>query len=164
MFSLLDVGGETWGHVTLFSSFSYTEYEVRLGPVYFYKPIKAVFFPFQWSSACLSLDSIASKVRVVVDGQLLGEEEYKREEKRYMSAKFSLHLGYGSMIYEESRIKIANLNVFNSSLSLERMIRMTRAGEEECGAPGDLVSWETAEWTLHSQAKLIGVKSPGLHG
>ena len=37
------------------------------------------------------------------------------------------------------------------------MVGLTRAGEEECGAPGDLVSWEEAEWTLHSQAKLIEV-------
>ena len=54
-------------------------------------------------------------------------------------------------------MKIAHLNVFNSPLSVERMVGLTRAGEEECGAPGDLVSWEKAEWTLHSQAKVIEV-------
>ena len=37
------------------------------------------------------------------------------------------------------------------------MIAQTTAGEEECGAPGDLVNWEEAEWTLHSQAKVIEV-------
>ena len=47
--------------------------------------------------------------------------------------------------------------MFNSSLSVERMGGLTRAGVEECGAPGDLVSWEEAEWTLHSQAKVIEV-------
>ena len=47
--------------------------------------------------------------------------------------------------------------MFNSSLSVERMVGLTRAGEEECGAAGDLVSWEEAEWTLHSQAKVIEV-------
>merc|ERR1711989_232478 len=54
-------------------------------------------------------------------------------------------------------MKSANLNVFKSALPVERMIRMTRAGEEECGAPGDLVSWEEAGWTLHSQAKMVEV-------
>ena len=29
------------------------------------------------------------------------------------------------------------------------------AGGEECETPGDLVSWEEAKWTLHSQAKVI---------
>ena len=42
-------------------------------------------------------------------------------------------------------------------MSVERRVRSTRAGEEECGAPKDLVSWEEAEWTLHSQAKFINV-------
>ena len=37
------------------------------------------------------------------------------------------------------------------------MVGLTSAGEEECGASGDLVSWEEAEWTLHSQAKVIEV-------
>ena len=37
------------------------------------------------------------------------------------------------------------------------MIAQTTAGGEECGAPGDLVNWEEAEWTLHSQAKVIEV-------
>ena len=53
--------------------------------------------------------------------------------------------------------KVTNLNMFNSSLSLERMVGLTTAGEEECESPGDLVSWEEAEWTLHSQAKMIEV-------
>ena len=42
-------------------------------------------------------------------------------------------------------------------MSVERRVRSTRAGEEECGVPKDLVSWEEAEWTLHSQVKVIEV-------
>ena len=37
------------------------------------------------------------------------------------------------------------------------MINLTTAGKEECGATGNLVNWEDAEWTLHSQAKMIEV-------
>ena len=84
----------------------------------------------------------------MVDGQLLGEGEYKREEDWWRPANLNLEL---------ASVKVANLNVFNSSLSVERMIGLTTAGEGECGSPGDLVSWEEAEWTLHSQAKLIEV-------
>ena len=53
------------------------------------------------------------------------------------------------------------------------MIGQATSGGEECGAPGDLVNWEEAEWTLHSQAKVVeldkkwdwleGVQAPGLH-
>ena len=75
MFTLLDVDGDKWGKMQLYAASSYTEYDVLLGPVYFVKQVEAVFFPLQWSRACLSLDSVASKVRVVVDGQLLGEDK-----------------------------------------------------------------------------------------
>ena len=155
MFTLLDDDGDRWGRIGLFAASIYTEYDVRLGPLDIIETIPTVFFPLQWTRACLSLDSIASKVRVVVDGQLLVEAEYRREEDEKRPA--NLRLLIGSDQTGEYPVKIANLNVFNSSLSLERMVGLTMAGEEECGAPGDLVSWEEAEWTLHSQAKVIEV-------
>ena len=92
----------------------------------------------------------------MADGQLLGEEEYRREEDEYRPANLSLQLGY-DFYPAEYPVKIADLNVFSSSLSVERMVGLTRSGNEECGTPGDLVSWEKAEWTLHSQAKVIEV-------
>ena len=49
--------------------------------------------------------------------------------------------------------------MFSSALSLERMVGMTTAGGEECGAPGDYLSWEEAEWTLHSAARMLEVEA-----
>ena len=95
---------------------------------------------------------------MVVDRQLLVEEEVKGEENEERMDNITISLGGGGMaIAMEYPVRIANLNVFTSSLSVERMIAQTTAGGEECGAPGDLVSWEEAEWTLHSQAKVIEV-------
>ena len=37
------------------------------------------------------------------------------------------------------------------------MVGLARAEEEECVAPGDLVRWVEAEWTLQSQAKMIEI-------
>ena len=92
---------------------------------------------------------------------MLVEEEYKREEDEHWPANLSLLVGFYSDKYtaerEEYTGRVANLNVFTNSSSVERMVGLTTAGEEECGAPGDLVSWEEAEWTLHSQAKVIEV-------
>ena len=36
-------------------------------------------------------------------------------------------------------------------------IELTTAGMKDCEASGDFVSWKEAEWTLHSQAKVIEV-------
>ena len=49
--------------------------------------------------------------------------------------------------------------MFSSALSLERMVAWTTAGGEECGAPGDYLSWEEAEWTLHSAARMLKVEA-----
>ena len=128
------------------------------------KQSETLFFPLQWTHVCFSLDSNASKVMLVVDGKLLVEQEYTLEEIRWRPYNLSLLLGSSARsIMSDARTeytgKIADFNVFNSS-SLERMVRLTEAGHEECGAPGDLVSWEEAEWTLHSQAKLIDRNVP----
>ena len=121
------------------------------------------------------MDSNQGKVTLVVDGQLLGEGDY--EDRQYMDkeedlyrtkpANLRLVLGYNklsdnefdwnALTEKEYTGKVANLNVFASALSVERMVGLTMAGGDECGAPGDLVSWEEAEWTLHSQAKVIEV-------
>ena len=80
----------------------------------------------------------------MVDGQLLGEGEYKRDEDEYRPANLRLGLGFvplGSFAAKENTGRVSELNIFNSSLSAERMKGLTTSGGEECGAPGDLVSW-----------------------
>ena len=156
MFTLLDHFGYPWGSINLFAASSFTEYEVWLGPVSFSKQTGTVFYPLQWTRACVSFDSVASKVTRVVDEQLLGEEEYKREEDKNRPANLSLVLGFNGLNREYTG-RVSEFNIFNSSLSEERMIAQTTAGGEECGAPGDLVNLEEAEWTLHSQIKVIKV-------
>ena len=91
MFLLYDpVAKVQWGYIYLSAAFSYTQYDVKLGQVFFVKQIETVFFPLQWSRACLSLDS--NKVVVVVDGKLLGESEYIREEDKHRLAELNLQL------------------------------------------------------------------------
>ena len=157
MFLLADAAGNQWGFIDLYASHTFTEYEVWLGPVRFQKKTEAIVFPLQWVRACLSLDSTARKVTLVVDGQVLGEEEYRREEDQTRPANLSLSLGYNPVARLEYPVKIANINVFNSGTSVERMVGLTTAGGDKCGSSGDIVSWEEAEWTLHSQVKVIEV-------
>ena len=97
-------------------------------------------------------------MRLVVDGQLLGEMEYRWKKDQDRPANLSLVLGGEPSYGYEYPIKVGDVNVFKSSLSVERMEGLTRAGEEECGAAGDYVSWDEAEWALHSQAKVIEVE------
>ena len=54
--------------------------------------------------------------------------------------------------------RTTNLNIFSSALSVTKMKNLTEAGVTQCGAPGDVLSWEEAEWTLHSRARIIEVE------
>ena len=147
MFNLLNDGGYKWIATKLFADPSYTEYVVTVGQVFgIINQTEDLLFPLQWTRACLSLDS--SRIKLVANGQLLVDEEYKKEEDTDTPANLSLRLGFYVDEYgyaEEDIGMFTNLNVFKSSLPVQRMIGLTTAGGEECGAPGDLVNWEEAE-------------------
>lgn len=96
MFSLLDNDENTWGDINFFVDDFYILYNVwfGLGMVSFINQTETVFFPIDWTHTCLSLDSVKSKVTVVADGQLLGEEEYKKEEDEGRPDNLSVLLGF----------------------------------------------------------------------
>ena len=146
-----------WGKLSLYAAESYTEYQVKLGHVEFLVQISSVFFPLQWTKMCLSVDSTAGKLKLVVDGQLLGEAEYDKKGDPNRPTNLNLLLGLNPNLFWEYTGKTTNLNIFHSALSVERMQRMTKAGGEDCGAPGNFLSWEEAEWSLHSKAKIVEV-------
>ena len=104
---------------------AYTQYLVSLGPIRLQPTSSAMFFPLQWARVCLSVDSVDSKVMLVVDGQLVGEEEYNREEDQFRPANISLVLGHDVQTREEYNGQIFDLNIFSSALSQERMIGIT---------------------------------------
>ena len=162
MFTLMEHRSATsqWGYIILVAASDYTEYQVRLGEVFLSHQTKTVFFPLQWTRVCLSVDSTSSKVTLVVDGQLFGEETYVREEDIYRPENLFLLLGldfWSSKDILEYPGRITELNVFSPPLSLEGMVGLTTAGGEECGSPGSLVGWEEIEWKLYSAAKMIEV-------
>ena len=82
---------------------SCTEYSVHFGQFFFFNQTENVFFPHQWTRVCPSLDLVTSKETpmffflgpwwTVDGGQLLGEEEYKREEDEFRLDNISLALG-----------------------------------------------------------------------
>ena len=159
LFTFLWEDGRTWGRIVLKAGHSRTEYRVKLGPVKFVKETKSVFFPLQWTHVCFSIDLVANKVVLVVDGAVLAEEVYKRSKNIEKPVNITLVVGLDSYNEIEFTGKVSEVNLFNPPLSPERMIDQTAAGGHLCGTQGDLVSWEGAEWTLHSQAKVIEVNS-----
>ena len=146
--------GKMWAVVNLFSGNTYTEFKVRLGLVNYIAHSERVWFPLSWSRVCLSLDTVTGNVRLVVNGEVLKDMVHKEalKEDEWRPAKLDMVLGYSPK--SEFTGMISQLNMFSSPLSTARMVALTEAGGEECGAPGDYFSWEEEDWKLTSQARV----------
>ena len=159
LFALKTKEGVTWAYVHLYCAADYTEYKVDLGSIKMTSVIPELLFPLRWTRVCLALDADSGLLSLVVDGHLLSEEQYKVEEDTQKPTNLFLVSGYYRNVdyVKEYTGRVTNLNIFSSALSLDRLVAMTLAGGEDCGAGGDLLRWEETEWTLHSAASLIEV-------
>ena len=97
---------------------------------------------------CLSLDSDNGSMLLVVDGQLLGEAAYNREHK---PNNLNVLLGQNPSTKTEDTGKIGNFNAFSHALIIER----NGGADENCGTPGDFLSWDETEWSLHSKTMMV---------
>ena len=143
-----------WAYVSIWPVRTHTQYMVGIGRIYFETNDPFVYFPLQWKHVCVALDADSDTVRLVVDGKMLEEKAFKgmNEDDDNRPSNLSLLVGMKTTPVAEFTGQITNLNVFSSALSRERMERMT--GGDECGAPGDYLSWQEAEWRLHSAATI----------
>ena len=81
---------------------------------------------------------MTDNIRFVVDGELLKDEVHTKFEGSETMANLSLILGTNP----EYPGIISKVNIYSSALSTARMVALSEAGGEECGAPGDYVSWD----------------------
>ena len=61
-----------------------------------------------------------------------------------MPTNFTIRIGNAGAI----NAILANVNMFSEPPSLDKMVAMTTSGGEGCGARGDFLNWDKAEWTL----------------
>ena len=109
------------------------------------------FYPTDWVRACLSIDFTTGIFVLVVDGEILHEGVQNQVVDNTEPGTIEIVLGgYGK--YEDSTI-ISSFNIFSGQLSTLRMVAMTRSSSKECWSPGDVLSWEEAQWTLTSRAR-----------
>ena len=155
LFRLNDRDGDRWGYVKMFADESHTEFSVYFSRVSFTVISEQVLFPLTWTRVCVSLDTVSGKVVLVTNGEVLQDEVYAEamEEDKWRPAELDMVLGKSRS--EEYTGIISQVNIFSSPLPTARMVAQTEAGGEECGAPGDYVSWEEEDWTVHSKARLV---------
>ena len=143
-----------WGYITLNPLSNYTKFDAKLGPVMLTE-VSAVVFPQQWTKFCLSLvDSSEKMAHFVVDGWILREQPYIKEDDLERPSRLDLVLGFVPDTQTEHQGEVTNFNFYSNALSIDIMMDITRSGNTECdSSSGDLLSWEDTEWTLHSKAR-----------
>ena len=153
LFSINDQDGYNWAWMYLITGTKNYDVSVHIGKgdnsVYFSVSSNSPFFPQKWYRVCLSLDIANGTAKVVVDGNVLEDASYVDLKKvaDTRPQNFSIKVGFGHGIHS----KWANMNMFMKPLSVERMVAMTSAGGQECGAPGDFLSWQEMEWELSNK-------------
>ena len=154
LFEIIHDDGTTWGNMLMYPGVSFIQFTVWLGNVDFESRADRVLFPFTWTRGCFSLDTVSGRVRIVLDGQVLEDKVHQEalEEDELRPPNLNLVLGYDGS--SEDTGMASNVNIFSLPLSTESMVAMTQAGHDECGAPGDYVNWEKAEWNLTSAARM----------
>ena len=155
--------GSRWGLLSLTTDAAYTQYGIKFGEEQFVAYSSRIVFPLQWVHLCLSLHTGTGMVGLVVDGQVVVEEARDGLGRDPNSPNsLSLVVGFtwdGYKFKAEYTGRWANINMFSSALSLDKLVAMTTAGGKKCGEPGSFLSWEEAEWTLHSAARMVEVEA-----
>ena len=153
--------GAVWAFLTLNAGLEDTQIFGSFGRVQFSATTPGIWFPLTWIHVCVSLDSESGRTVLVVDGKVLVEKVYQEAlEGNNVALPENVHidLGFDSGMNFEYVGMVTNINIFLSPLSTARMVGMTQAGSDECGAAGDLLSWEEADWQLQSMARLQMVR------
>ena len=151
--------GDRWGflimEVNAVVNGDKSDIKFNIGDISFAKPMKKLFYPQTWFRWCFSLDTVAKRMVIVFDGELIEERDNLQDDIN-LPADLSIKLGISEkpgLRTKEPPGQYANYNIFSGSQSIEKMAAMTQAGGRDCGAPGDFVSWEEADWKLHHLAR-----------
>ena len=151
---LLSNDNKKWMYVELNTASSFPEYLVHVSGYHFTAYSTQNFFPMQWTRVCLSFNSNNYTVILVVDGDELMREAISIEER---PLDLDLIIGLG-LRGQETPGKFTDINIFSTALS-SIFEKMTTAGTDNCGVPGDYLNWEEEEWIVYSKARIIEVDS-----
>ena len=112
----------------------------------------------------MAVNTQSGMIQVVVDGHVVEDKVYQEmvasigNRPTNLTGRIVLGAGWANGVWGSDPSKKTNVNVFSSSLSIERMESITRGGGEECGVQGDYLSWEQMEWSLYGLAVIESVE------
>ena len=151
LFSLLDVNNNQWFQAQIL------QLSDGLGKRFYYSQFNhfgnADTMPIgfnQWVRSCIAIDIASGWVQWVARGELVDNSTFAEiKDQKYLTGKIILGAHYHPYVAKWLQIsnKVTNVNIFSSSLSVEKMQGYTQ--EKECGRWGDFLSWDEMHWNLH---------------
>ena len=155
--------GNFWLFTRFYASEKYTMYTIYLPG---WKRIDATnkgpaYFPNQWVRMCLSVDPDSGTARLVANGELMEDGFYEsllstNETDAIRPTNLTVSMA-AAWWTSTTAAQFADVNVFSTALSVEKMINLTTPGGEECGAAGDFMNWEDSEWEVFNKAEMLWV-------
>ena len=114
-------------------------------------------FPNQWVRSCLALDTLSGLVQWVARGELVDNSTLAGITNNVptdLSGKLILGSVYFTfrVKWQLSRNKLTKLEIFSSTLSVEKMTEYTKG--EGCGDEGDYLAWNKMQWNFHGEGEI----------
>ena len=124
-------------------------------------------FPNEWARTCLAFNTVSGLVQCtalqwVARGELVDNSTFAEiKDQKYLTGKIILGAHYHPYVAKWLQIsnKVTNVNIFSSSLSVEKMQGYTQ--EKECGRWGDFLSWDEMHWNLHGDTVVQEIDGKG---
>ena len=117
-----------------------------------------MYFPNEWVRLCLSLDPDSGNARIVVNGEVMEDAVNENVlSTNETDATRPTNLTVSMAEWGTTAAQFADVNVFSTALSAEKMVNLTTPGGEECGAPGDYMSWGESQWEVLDKAEMVWV-------
>ena len=120
-------------------------------------------FPEQWVKSCVAFSVLSGSIKWVLDGNLILDitsETLKKAENlapTNLTGKIILGAAKSSAGWKSSRFRMTNLNVFSSSLSLEKLEIITSQHPHKCDVKGDYLKWKDMIWKRFADIQDINV-------
>ena len=152
LFLLRNDNEEIWLSVNMYAAPHQTDFTISVADTNLEVSTETLYYPSQWVRICLSLDSITSALKFVVDG-----EERFNNILNFGSTPENLNLELGWDGEGREHIGMTTgLNIFSSALASTMMRNLTSDQSEQCGKSGDFLDWDESsdQWHLHSQTQI----------
>ena len=155
-------GSTWWSFYRFYAKEASTVYTVYYNPWQRVDaPIEGpMYFPQEWVRSCVSLEPDSGTIRIVVNGELVEDAVNNTKvlsSNETDSTRPTNLTGLSMAEWGTTAAQFADVNVYSTFLSVEKLVNLTTPGHEDCMSPGDYLSWGDSNWKVFNKAEMLWV-------